>query len=341
MRNTFGNTFKLTLWGSSHEPHLGVNIEGTPAGLTFSPEEFLVDLGRRKAGAKGTTPRVEDDTPFFLSGVRFEEGCDAPHAKEGYIVTTGEEIVIAFENKNIRSEDYERFSSWPRPGHADFVSLRKYGEVSAGGGIFSGRMTLPLVAAGVVAKKIIAPIVVSASLVEVGGISCDRDEVEKALTEAAADGDSLGGVIECRCSNMSIGLGEPFFDSIESVVSHAIFSIPGIRGIEFGDGFAAARMRGSQHNDCFVDGDGHTATNGCGGINGGISNGNPLVFRVAVKPTSSIKKGQLSFDFSAGAMVHENIAGRHDVCFALRVPPVVEAMTACVLADYIVQSKSE
>lgn len=332
MRNSFGNHFKITLFGASHEPHVGVTIIGVPSGLSFSPEDFLIDLGRRKAGSKGTTSRIEDDTPIIVSGVRTESNGG------GTVFTTGEEITIIFENNNIRSEDYRQFSAIPRPGHADYVSLRKYGEVAGGGGIFSGRMTLPLVAAGVVAKKIIAPISVSATLADVGGIPfSDTVNVEKALSEAAAEGDSLGGVVECRCSGMSVGLGEPFFDSVESVISHAIFSIPGVRGIEFGDGFRAASMRGSQHNDCFIDAEGHTASNGCGGINGGITNGNPLFFRVAVKPTSSIAREQQSFDFAKGEMSQLRIGGRHDVCFALRVPPVVEAVTACVLADLMAQ----
>ena len=201
-------------------------------------------------------------------------------------------------------------------------------------GWFSGRMTLPLVAAGVVAKKLIAPVKIEARLTEVGGVSTDDPQaVEQLLDATAREGDSLGGIIACCCTGVPAGLGEPFFDSLESLLAHALFSIPGIRGVEFGDGFAAARMKGSQHNDPFIDAEGHTARNGAGGINGGIANGNPVVFRIAAKPTPSIRKVQHTFDFARGEMTDFIVPGRHDVCFALLVPPVVEAVTACVFAD--------
>ena len=171
-------------------------------------------------------------------------------------------------------------------------------------------------------------------MLEVGGVAAnDTAAVAVQLKAAAQEGDSLGGIVECRCTDVPVGLGEPFFDSLESLLSHALFSIPGIRGVEFGDGFAAARMKGSEHNDPFIDAAGHTARNGAGGINGGLTNGNPVVFRVAVKPTSSIRKLQRTFDFSRGRLTDYSVPGRHDVCFALRVPPVVEAVTACVFAD--------
>lgn len=315
--NCFGNRFSIELFGESHSPELGVIIRGIPEGISLNEEEFLYDIARRKSGAKGTTPRIEKDIPVV----------DDRRAQDGT-------VVITFKNDNVRSADYEKFRSVPRPGHADFTSMVKYGAPSSGGGIFSGRMTLPLVAAGVVAKKIIAPMCVEACLEEIGGVAAaDEAAVNAALENAALEGDSLGGVIECRCTGVPAGLGEPFFDSVESLVSHAIFSIPGIRGIEFGDGFAAARMKGSQHNDPFVDASGTTSRNGAGGVNGGISNGNPIIFRIAVKPTSTIRREQQTFDFAAGKMTSLSAGGRHDVCFALRVPPVVEAVTACVLAD--------
>ena len=175
-----------------------------------------------------------------------------------------------------------------------------------------------------------------ARLLEVGGVDfTDTAAVEQRLDTAIKEGDSLGGIIECCCTGVPVGLGEPFFDSMESLLSHALFSIPGIRGVEFGDGFAAARMTGSQHNDPIIDAAGHTARNGAGGINGGITNGNPVVFRIAAKPTPSIRKPQRTFDFAQGTLVDYTVPGRHDVCFALRVPPVVEAVTACVFADLL------
>ncbi len=310
-----GPHFTLEIFGASHAPCVGVTLRGVPASLTLAPDDFTADILRRKSGAKGTTPRIEADLPEL----------DDRRAADG-------SLTITFANRNYRDGDYADFTDIPRPGHADFVALAKYGSLR--NGWFSGRMTLPLVAAGVVAKKLIAPVRVEARLLEVGGIDfADTAAVDRRLDEALREGDSLGGIIECCCTGVPVGLGEPFFDSMESLLSHALFSIPGIRGVEFGDGFAAARMTGSQHNDPIVDAAGHTARNGAGGINGGITNGNPIVFRIAAKPTPSIRKKQHTFDFSKGEMVDYVVPGRHDVCFALRVPPVVEAVTACVLAD--------
>lgn len=313
--DSFGNHFRLDIFGASHAPCVGVTIRGVPASLPLTPDDFTADLLRRKSGAPGTTPRIEDDRPEI----------DDRRADEGTLTLT-------FANRNYRNKDYRDFTAIPRPGHADFVALSRYGSLRDGW--FSGRMTLPLVAAGVVAKKLIQPLTVEARLVEIGGVSADDPTaVGRRLDDAATEGDSLGGLIECRCTNVPVGLGEPFFDSLESLLSHAVFSIPGIRGIEFGDGFAAARMKGSEHNDPIIDAAGHTARNGAGGINGGLSNGNPVVFRVAVKPTSSIRKPQRTFDFARGCLTDYSIPGRHDTCFALRVPPVIEAVTACVFAD--------
>lgn len=323
MNNSFGNKFKITLFGASHAPSLGIVISSVPAGLTFSQEDFMHDIFRRKSGAKGTTPRVESDLPCFSGGVTLQN--------DGSIVTDGSDIYISFENNDIRPQDYSSFKAVPRPGHADFVAFKRFDTLLDG--YFSGRMTLPIVAAGVIAKKMISPVRIEANLVEIGGKPAA--ESADALDAAAAEGDSLGGIVECRCSGLPVGLGEPFFDSVESLLSHVMFSIPGIRGIEFGDGFAAARMRGSEHNDPFVDASGRTAKNGAGGLNGGLTNGNDVVFRIAVKPTSSISKPQTTFDFAAGEMTETSVPGRHDVCFALRVPPVVEALAACLFADLL------
>ena len=313
--DTFGQHFQLEIFGASHAPNVGVTLRGVPATLPLGPDDFLADLLRRKSGAKGTTPRIEADLPDI----------DDRRASDGT-------LTITFANRNYRDGDYRDFTDIPRPGHADFVALAKYGSLR--NGWFSGRMTLPLVAAGVVAKKLIVPIQVEARLLEVGGVDfADTAAVGERLDAAIREGDSLGGIIECRCTGVPVGLGEPFFDSMESLLAHALFSIPGIRGVEFGDGFAASRMTGSQHNDPIIDAAGHTSRNGAGGINGGITNGNPVVFRIAAKPTPSIRKPQRTFDFTRGALVDYSVPGRHDVCFALRVPPVVEAVTACVFAD--------
>ncbi|MBQ5803906.1 MAG: chorismate synthase [Bacteroidales bacterium] len=323
--NRYGDKFRISIFGESHGELIGVVMDGIPAGIQLSEEDFAADLARRKSGAKGTTPRKEDDLPNIVSGVF--DGC-----------TTGAPLTVVFRNNNTRSVDYSSFREIPRPGHADFVASVKYNFFNdiRGGGHFSGRLTLCLVAAGVVAKKMIAPMVVEADIVELGGVGKKRcGEWETLVDAAVAEGDSIGGIVECVCKNVPIGLGEPFFDSMESQIAHLAFSIPAVRGIEFGDGFAAARMKGSEHNDCYTDREGHTAANGAGGINGGITNGNPVVFRIAVKPTSSISKKQTSFNFITEKMEEFSVRGRHDACIALRCPVVVESIAAIALANNI------
>jgi chorismate synthase len=317
--NSFGRVFRTTIFGESHGFGVGVNIDGVPAGIPFEEKDMLDDLDRRRAGAKGTTPRKESDMPKIISGTFNGR-------------TTGAPLTILFENMNVRSRDYTKLRETPRPGHADFTASQKYGgfEDYRGGGHFSGRLTLGLVSAGALAKKLIAPVNIEAEILEVGG----SPDIESAIDKAVEEKDSIGGIIECRASNMPIGLGEPFFDSVESVLSHMIFAIPAIKGIEFGSGFAAARMRGSEHNDNLVSIDGKTETNHAAGINGGISNGNDLVFRIAVKPTSSTHKAQKTINIKTNEMVDLSVEGRHDMCIALRVPVVCEAVTAIVLTDF-------
>lgn len=330
MHNAFGNVFRIALSGESHSPVMAVEIQGVPAGIPLTLEDFMPYIDRRRGGRKGTTSRVERDVPELVRGV--EDG-----------LTTGTTLKILFRNENTDPATYAAFQDMPRPGHADWVRMVKYGagSLSSGGGIFSGRMTLPLVAAGVVARKIIAPVLVSARLVEVGGMTVSGEDdpaLGALLDNVASAGDSVGGVVECVCDGVPAGLGEPFFDPLESMLSHIVFAVPGVRGIEFGDGFAASRMRGSMHNDPIVDRSGHTARNGAGGINGGISNGNPLVFRVAVKPSSSISRPQITFNMSTGRMEELRVTGRHDVCFALRVPVVIESVAAIALCDAILHN---
>ncbi|MCX4334184.1 MAG: chorismate synthase [Bacteroidales bacterium] len=323
--NTFGRIFRVSVFGESHGEAIGAVIDGVPAGIAICEDDFSADIDRRRSGAKGTTPRREADIPEILSGVY-----------EGH--TTGAPLAVIFRNGNTRSGDYSLFKAMPRPGHTDRVADIKWNGYNdpRGGGHFSGRLTLPVVAAGVVAKKILSGISVTCSLVEVGGLpySSDSLEIKSIIDEAARDGDSLGGVAECIVDGLPAGLGEPFFDSVESLVAHSIFAVPGVRGIEFGDGFASARMKGSEHNDVFGE-DGLPATNGAGGVNGGITNGAQLRFRVAFKPTASIRKAQRTLNFAEGMMDELEVPGRHDVCFALRAPVVVEAMTAIVLADLV------
>ena len=323
--NSFGRIFRVNIFGESHGEGVGIIVDGCPAGLPLAAEDFLADLERRKGGMqKGTTPRKEDDLPIFKSGVFNYK-------------TTGAPITILFENKNTRSGDYEKQRAVPRPGHADFVAHEKFGgnEDYRGGGHFSGRLTVALVAAGVIAKKILLisnhnhPVELKSSILEVGG----ETDIDKGLQKAIDAKDSVGGIVECRVRNLPTGLGEPFFDSVESVLSHAVFAIPAVRAIEFGTGFAAAKMFGSEHNDAIENINGKTKTNHAGGVVGGITNGNEFVFRIAIKPTSSTPKEQQTLNWDTKEMEPFSVKGRHDLCIALRVPVVLEAVTAMVLAD--------
>ena len=320
--NSFGHSFRVTVFGESHGPVVGVVLDGVPAGIELCEEDFAEDIVRRSPGEPGTTARKEADKPQILSGVF-----------NGH--TTGAPLAIVFENANVRPEDYAQFAATPRPGHADFVAAIKFdgNNDPRGGGHFAGRLTLPLVAAGVVAKKVLEGIKFSSQLVALGG-SEDPSKWEELIAQAAKEGDSLGGVVECVIENLPIGVGEPFWDSVESMISHAIFAIPGVRGVEFGDGFRAAAMKGSEHNDPFGP-DGRPAKNGAGGINGGLTNGAPVVFRVAFKPTSSIGKPQETYNFESGSCETLTVGGRHDVCFARRCPVIVESVAALVLADLL------
>lgn len=319
--NSFGRFFRIHIFGESHGESVGLNIDGCPAGLPLTVDDFLADIERRKGGTqKGTTPRQESDLPIFKSGIFNDK-------------TTGAPITILFENNNTRSGDYQKQRAVPRPGHADFVASKKFGgfEDYRGGGHFSGRLTVALVAAGVIAKKLLGAsgITVSANILEIGG----EPDTGKGLQKAIEAKDSVGGIVECRANGLPIGLGEPFFDSAESLISHAVFAIPAVKGIEFGAGFAAAKMFGSEHNDAIADMTGKTVTNHAGGIVGGISNGNELVFRIAIKPTSSTPKLQHTLNWETGLPEDFSVKGRHDLCIALRVPVVLEAVTAFVLAD--------
>jgi chorismate synthase len=327
--NTFGRKFRVSIFGESHGELIGVVLDGVPAGLELSEQDFEADILRRKSGAKGTTPRIEADQPMIVSGLF-----------EGH--TTGAPLTIVFKNTNTHSSDYSLFAAMPRPGHADLTAALKWDDCQdpRGGGHFSGRLTLPIVAVGVVAKKMLADLTildetpcneVNATIVELGGLS-DPEAWPGAIDEAVKECDSLGAIVECTVPNIDPGYGEPFWDSVESQIAHAVFAIPGVRAIEFGDGFAAAAMKGSEHNDP-IGADCRPSKNGAGGANGGITNGAPIVFRVAFKPTASIRKAQQTYNFAKDEIDTLEVPGRHDVCFALRAPVVVEAMTAIVLAD--------
>ena len=323
--NSFGRLFRTHLFGESHGSSIGITIDGCPPGIALSAEDFGEDLDRRKPVARGTTPRKEEDQPEIISGIF-----------NGY--TTGAPLTIVFANKNVRSADYSHLADKPRPGHADLVAGKRFLGFNdpRGGGHFSGRLTLALVAAGVVAKKLLTGITLSAKLIEAGG----RPDIEPAVSEALEEGDSIGGLIECRAQHIPLGWGEPFFDSVESVISHLAFAVPAVKGIEFGSGFAAAGMKGSEHNDPITSKSGKTSTNNAGGITGGLTNGNELVFRIAIKPASSIGKPQKTLNMKTNKEDILEVKGRHDACIALRAPVVIEAITAVALADFSLMAKA-
>ena len=322
--NSFGTLFRITLWGESHGPQIGVTLDGVPAGLPLDIPDFEADLARRRSGAKGTTPRQENDLPQIVSGLY-----------KGH--TTGAPLTLVFENANTRSGDYDNLLTQPRPSHADRTAAVKFEGWNdpRGGGHFSARLTVAFVAAGVVAKKMLPPgIAFDTRLTEIGGCT-DPARFDEVLRAAAADLDSVGGIIECRVQGVPLGLGQPFFDSAESLIAHLLFAIPAVKGVEFGSGFAGARLRGSQNNDPLLDVEGTTATNNAGGINGGITNGNEIVVRAAVKPTPSIGREQNTYNLATDKVEPLTIRGRHDVCVALRGAVVAEAAVAIALANLI------
>ena len=344
--NTFGHLFRVTTFGESHGPGLGVIIDGVPAGLRLDPEQIQHDLDRRRPGqSKVSTMRKEADEVEILSGVM-----------DG--VTTGTALAMLIRNTDQRSRDYGNLATCFRPGHADYGYFRKYGiRDYRGGGRSSGRETAMRVAAGGVAKQLLAHygIRIQAYTIRLGGVpvkKIDLDAVESTIVRSAdpdvaeamiaairaaqKEVDSVGGVIECRADGVPAGLGEPVFDKLDALIAHAVLSIGGIKGIEFGAGFAAADLRGSRNNDPITP-DGF-ATNNAGGILGGISTGETILFRAAMKPTSSIAREQQTINEN-GEAVTISVHGRHDPCLVPRAVPVVEAMTAIVLADALLQNR--
>lgn len=329
--NHFGRLFTVNIFGESHGTLVGVNIDGIPAGIPINIQDFEQDLLRRQGGNQiGTTPRKEEDTPQILTGV-FNN------------YTTGAPILINFPNNNTKSEAYNPIVDVPRPSHADWVASKKYNGFQdyRGGGHFSARLTTGIVAAGVIAKKILThlqqKISITAKVTHIGGF----DDLEQGLQHAIQQKDTIGAQVQCEITNVPVGLGEPFWDSIESVLAHAMFAIPAVKGIEFGAGFKAAQMLGIEHNDPIIDINGTTSSNNAGGIVGGISNGNNIVFNLAFKPAASTPKVQTSYNFTNGTMESFSIKGRHDLCVALRAPVIVEAMAAIVLTDFFLIHHSQ
>jgi len=330
MSNSFGETFKITVFGESHGECVGVVVEGCPAGQKIDMKLIQDGLNRRKPGQNQlTTSRKEEDKLELLSGVFNGRATGAP-------------IAMIVRNKDIDSSCYEEIKNTPRPSHADFTAKIKYRDFNdyRGSGIFSGRLTAAFVMAGAIARQVLNEnqIRVNAQIIQIGR-SDTKAGIEKEILKAKNENDSIGGLVECRVLGMSVGIGEPLFDSIESVLSHAVFSIPGVKGIEFGSGFKCISMKGSEHNDPLILRGGKvvTKTNNAGGILGGLSNGMPIVFRVAIKPTSSISK-QNTVNLETMDECNLKIKGRHDPCIAVRAVPVVESMAAITLVDLLLRS---
>ncbi len=332
MSSNFGNKLKISIFGQSHGKAIGVVIDGFPAGYKIDFDALATFMERRAPGRNSqSTPRREADRPDFVSGVVGGVTCGAP-------------IAALIYNTNTKSSDYSTIGRVPRPSHADFTSLMRYGESTdfAGGGHFSGRLTAPLCIAGALAKGLLENngITVAAEAVEIGGVSGTREQMNAVIDEARMKGDSVGGIVRCRVSGFPAGIGDPMFDGLENRLARIIFGIPAVRGLEFGAGFEAARMKGSEHNDpfCIVDGEVKTKTNNHGGILGGISSGMPIDFRVAFKPTPSISIEQDSIDLETMTETKLSIHGRHDPCIVLRGVPCVEAACAVALLDALLES---
>ena len=334
MGNSLGNLYRITIWGQSHAPAIGVTIEGLPAGFRPDMDSLSAFLARRAPGAGPfSTARKEADVPEFIAGLVDGHTCGAP-------------VTVLIRNTDARSGDYETLRRVPRPGHSDYPAWVKYGDARdvAGGGQFSGRLTAPLCVAGGLALQLLEAegITVRARIASIGGETEPR--VMSACMQSAKDaGDSVGGVIECVCEGVPAGWGDPMFGGMENRLAQAVFGIPAVKGIEFGAGFRAAEMRGSENNDayyCDADGAVRVRTNNAGGILGGLTTGSPIVFRAAVKPTPSIGLPQASVDLMRRENTTVTVTGRHDPCIVPRAVPVVEAAAACVLYDALLEART-
>ena len=352
MSSTYGEHLKLSIFGQSHGPAIGMTLDGIPAGLPVDPEKLQQFLNRRAPGQNAwSTPRKEEDRPEFLGGILDGHTCGAP-------------IAAVIHNKNTRSGDYENLKHCPRPGHADYTAQVKYGgfQDAAGGGHFSGRLTAPLCIAGGLCKQWLEEmgIRIGAHIERIGEIrdipfdpiSPDPEAVshvfpvidshsgklmQKRIEAARASGDSIGGVVECAITGLPAGIGEPMFGGVESKIAQIVYGIPAVKCVEFGIGFDAAGKHGSENNDAYIFSDGKilTATNNCGGILGGITNGMPVIFRAAFKPTPSVSQPQQTVDLKTGESTTIEIKGRHDPCIVPRAVPVVEAAAAIAIYDMI------
>ena len=334
MSSAYGTNYRIAIFGESHAAAIGVEIEGVPPGFRIDMSALSAFLERRAPGRDAlSTARKEADVPEFLCGV-----------KEG--VATGAPIAVIIRNADTRSGDYGNLAHVPRPGHADYPAEVKFAgfQDRAGGGHFSGRLTAPLCVAGGIALQLLERegVTVSARAVRIGG-ETERGKMEAAIAAVRQEGDSVGGVVEAQVSGLPVGVGEPMFGGLENRIAQAVFGIPAVKGIEFGDGFAASDRKGSENNDPYgvVDGKVAPLTNHAGGILGGLSTGAPVVFRVAFKPTPSIAKEQDSVDLATGEAVKLVVKGRHDPCVVLRAVPCVEAAAAIAVYDALLERRKE
>lgn len=354
MSSSYGENLRLTIFGQSHSPAIGVTVEGIPAGQRIDLAELQRFLNRRAPGRSDlATPRKEADVPEFLSGVVDGVTCGAP-------------LTAIIRNTNTRSGDYSNLAHTPRPGHADYTAAVKYGGAQdvAGGGHFSGRLTAPLCIAGGICLQLLRRegISIVSRIAEIGGIE-DRGELNgptaekpfpvvddaqgakmrEAIAAAKAEGDSVGGILEVAAFGLPAGLGDPMFGGMENRIAAIVFGIPAVKGVEFGEGFGAARLHGSENNDAFCIRDGRvgTVTNHCGGILGGITDGMPLRFRAAIKPTPSIFRPQQSVDLGTMQETALQIRGRHDPCIVPRAVPVLEAAAAIAIYDALLGRRKE
>lgn len=323
--NNIGLLYKTTIFGASHEEYCGVLIEGVKPGLSLKEEDFWPSLDRRRPGNYGT-PRKESDKPLLMSGIY-----------NGY--TTGMPLLIMFKNENKKSSDYANLINQPRPSHADFVAKQKYKGFNdpRGGGSFSGRLTLGIVASGVVASKIFK-VNMQSEIISLKGVA-DKTKFKEILETAKNNKDSVGGIIQIKISDLPIGLGEPYFASLESELARALYSIGSVKGVSFGSGFGGTSLSGSDFNDLIIDKTGKTKTNHNGGINGGISNGNEVIINIAIKPTPSIGLPQATYNFKEDKITDLVIEGRHDVAIILRMPVVLESACQMVLTDLYLRSQ--
>lgn len=335
MSSTYGENLRFTIFGQSHAAAIGVTVEGIPAGKRIDFDHLHTFMQRRAPGQGAhTTARREADVPEFLCGLVDGVTCGAP-------------ITAIIRNTNTRSQDYDDLRHVPRPGHADYTAHSKYGGFHdvAGGGHFSGRLTAPLCIVGGICKQLLAEegITIQTHILSIGGISGTEEELLQVIDDAKAAGDSVGGIIECTVNGLPAGLGDPMFGGMENRIASAVFGIPAVKGIEFGAGFGVAALRGSENNDafCLENGQVRTKTNHCGGILGGITNGMPLRFRAAFKPTPSIAMEQDSVNLQTMTEEKLSIHGRHDPCIVPRAVPCVEAAAAVAVYDAYLARKKE